>query len=215
MNDKKEENNTTRTKVIKVIKKLMKPKVLIGIAICIGIASASWGVKESFFHDGQTTKFGFEDIGELATQSAVCTSVRVEGKDKKLFGVTIPFTQTKYIYTYNSVVKAGIDFSKVKVTDQTGTAKKVYVELPKVKILSTEIDYDSFKVYHEEESIFSPISMEEHNASMKELEKTARKDAVSNGLLDNAYDNAIRMLKAFLEQTYDAKKYTIVFSEKK
>ena len=32
----------------------MKPKVLIVIAICIGIASISWGVKEEFFQDGQT-----------------------------------------------------------------------------------------------------------------------------------------------------------------
>ncbi len=215
LNEKKEQTNHIRKKAIKVLKKLMKPKVLIVIAICIGIASISWGVKEAFFQDGQTAKLGFEDIGELATQSATCTSVRVEGKDKKLFGMTIPFTQTKYIYTYNSVVKAGIDFSKVKVTDRSGTSKKIYVEIPKVKVLSTTIDYDSFKVYHEEESIFSPISMEEHNASMKELEKTARKDAIANGLLDNAYDNAKKMLQAFLEQSYDSKRYTIVFSKKK
>ena len=129
--------------------------------------------------------------------------------------MTIPFTQTKYIYTYNSVVKAGIDFSKVKVTDRSGPSKKIYVEIPKVKVLSTTIDYDSFKVYHEEESIFSPISLEEHNASIKELEKTARKDAIANGLLDNAYDNAKKMLQAFLEQSYDSKRYTIVFSKKK
>lgn len=62
---------------------------------------------------------------------------------------------------------------------------------------------------------FLPISMEEHNASMKELEKTARKDAIANGLLDNAYDNAKKMLQAFLEQSYDSKRYTIVFSKKK
>ena len=95
MNEKKEQTNHIRKQAIKVIKKLMKPKVLIAIAICIGIASISWGVKEEFFQDGQTAKLGFEDIGELATQSATCTSVRVEGKDKKLFGMTIPFTQTK------------------------------------------------------------------------------------------------------------------------
>lgn len=50
---------------------------------------------------------------------------------------------------------------------------------------------------------------------MKELEKTARKDAIANGLLDNAYDNAKKMLQAFLEQSYDSKRYTIVFSKKK
>ena len=69
MNEKKEQTNHIRKKAIKVLKKLMKPKVLIVIAICIGIASISWGVKEEFFQDGQT------EIGRASCRERVFRAV--------------------------------------------------------------------------------------------------------------------------------------------
>lgn len=194
--------------------KYLNPKSLILLIACVVFAILAFGVKSHFSAEGTTTKLGFEDIGELATQSATCTSFFEEDKDRKILGVSIPFTQTKYIYTYDTVVKAGIDFNKVKV-HKNGKSKEIYVDIPKIKILSVAVDYDSFKVYHEEESIFAPISMNEHNEAMKKLQKKAQKDAINNGLLDNAYDNAKRILKSFIEQTYDPNEYTINFSKQK
>ena len=43
------------------------------------------------------------------------------------------------------------------------------MHLPEVEIISCDIDKDSFKLYHEDDNIFSPISMEEHNDALKEL----------------------------------------------
>lgn len=211
MNELHEEKKSKRKKI--KFYKLLKPKFIIPIVVVIAISSLAIGIKVNYNKDGATTRLGFEDIGELATQSANCTSIRVEDKDRKLFGVSIPFTQTKYIYTYDTTVKAGIDFSKVTV--KPIKANEIYIDIPEIKILSIDVDYDSFKIYHEEESIFSPISMEEHNDSMKDLEETAKKDAISNGLLDSAYDNAKNILKAFLKQTYDPQKYKFKFSEMK
>ena len=51
---------------------------------------------------------GFEDIGELATQEANCTEVNVTEDVRKLFGIDIPFTQSKYIYSYKCDRKGGI-----------------------------------------------------------------------------------------------------------
>ena len=51
------------------------------------------------------TKLGFEDIGELATQAAYCTEVNVTEGARELFGLTIPFTQSKYVYSYDVVIK--------------------------------------------------------------------------------------------------------------
>ena len=67
----------------------------------------------SYQTDGKVTQIGFENIGELATQSVTTTSVRVETKDRKLFNISIPLTESKYIYTYNTNIKAGINFSDV------------------------------------------------------------------------------------------------------
>ena len=127
MNELHEEKKPKRKKI--KFYKLLKPKFIIPIVVVIAISSLAIGIKVNYNKDGATTRLGFEDIGELATQSANCTSIRVEDKDRKLFGVSIPFTQTKYIYTYDTTVKAGIDFSKVTV--KPIKANEIYIDIPK------------------------------------------------------------------------------------
>ena len=171
-------------------------------------------VEKHFRSEGKVTKLGFENIGELATQSATGTSVWVEEKDRDIFGASIPFTQSKYIYTYDTEIKAGINFEDIKVDDSKMEAtKKIKVKLPKIRTLSNEIDLESFELYHEEESIFTPISIKEHNDSMIKLKKKAEKTAIKNGLYKNAYDNAKKLITAFLGQAYDLEKYDLEFSE--
>lgn len=165
-------------------------------------------------HQTQTTKIGFEDIGELATQVAYCEEVGVTDEARTLFGLTIPFTQSKYIYSYNVTIKAGYDFTDInyKIYNKT---KKIKVKLPKMKILGTQIDENSFKVYHEDESIFRRISLQENNKELNNLKKRAEKDAVANGLYENARSNAETILKGFFGKNYDLDKYTISFVDKK
>ena len=114
--------------------------------------------------ESKTTKIGFEDIGELATQSAYCTEVNVTEAAREFFGVEIPFTESKYIYSYDIVIKAGFNFEEIewKLNDH-----RIEVKLPETKILSSEIDLDSFKLYHEDESIFRQITMNENNEALK------------------------------------------------
>ena len=45
------------------------------------------GVGKYFMTESKSTKIGFEDIGELATQSAYCTEVNVTEAARELFGV--------------------------------------------------------------------------------------------------------------------------------
>lgn len=142
------------------------------------------GIKKSFFTESKTTKLGFEDIGELATESCVMTEIDVVDKSRKLYGVNVPFTQTKYIYSYDVIVKAGIDFSQVDWDEAENNTVNVIV--PEVKVLSKELKKDSFKVYHEEESIFTNVTLEENNKALTKLEDTALKDAIDNGLYDRA-----------------------------
>ena len=81
--------------------------VLIAAAV---LSAGVFGLKSLFSTDGKTTRLGFEDIGQLATQAAYCTEVKVAEKSAELWGLTIPFTQSKYIYSYDVEVKAGFDF---------------------------------------------------------------------------------------------------------
>lgn len=196
---------------LKVFKKYIGKKVIVGIAVLVIVVTIVIGLKEFISFESKTTKIGFEDIGELATQVAYCTNLNVVDNSRDLLGVTIPFTQSKYIYSYDIVIKAGINFEDIE-WDTNGD--KIEVKLPEAMVLSSDIDFNSFKIYHEEESIFNQITMAENNEAMKNLKQKAEEDAIKNGLLKNASTNAETMLTAFFGKAYDLEKYEIIFKDK-
>lgn len=182
------------------LKKKLK-RVLTLIVVCvILIALIVIGVSKFLLNDGKTTKLGFEDIGELATQSVISTQVEVSSAAREFFGRQIPFTESKSIFSYDVEIKAGIDFSDIR-WDVTETS--INVNLPETKVLSAEIDLDSFKVYYEKESIFRKISLEDTNSALADLEEKAVTSALENGLLEKATENAKVLIANFFAQEYD------------
>ena len=206
----------SRNKLQKVLDIKFIIAVIIIILLCAVLVYTRKEAKSNYVSDEKITEIGFENIGELATQSVTTTTVRVETKDLKLFNVSIPLTQSKYIYTYNTTIKAGINFSDVKwqLGDTDDTSHNIYVDIPEVKTLSADIDLDSFKVLHEENNIFSPITLTEHNDSLIQLRENALSDAINSGLYDRAHDNAKTILTSFISQVYPSNEYNIIFSER-
>lgn len=206
----------SRNKLQKVLDIKFIIAVIIIILLCAVLVYTRKEAKSNYVSDEKITEIGFENIGELATQSVTTTTVRVETKDLKLFNVSIPLTQSKYIYTYNTTIRAGINFSDVKwqLGDTDDTSHNIYVDIPEVKTLSADIDLDSFKVLHEENNIFSPITLTEHNDSLIQLRENALSDAINSGLYDRALDNAKTILTSFISQVYPSNEYSIIFSER-
>ena len=206
----------SRNKLQKILDIKFIIAVIIIILLCAVLVYTRKEAKSNYVSDEKITEIGFENIGELATQSVTTTTVRVETKDLKLFNVSIPLTQSKYIYTYNTTIKAGINFSDVKwqLGDTDDTSHNIYVDIPEVKTLSADIDLDSFKVLHEENNIFSPITLTEHNDSLIQLRENALSDAINSGLYDRALDNAKTILTSFISQVYPSNEYNIIFSER-
>lgn len=206
----------SRNKLQKVLDIKFIIAVIIIILLCAVLVYTRKEAKSNYVSDEKITEIGFENIGELATLSVTTTTVRVETKDLKLFNVSIPLTQSKYIYTYNTTIKAGINFSDVKwqLGDTDDTSHNIYVDIPEVKTLSADIDLDSFKVLHEENNIFSPITLTEHNDSLIQLRENALSDAINSGLYDRALDNAKTILTSFISQVYPSNEYNIIFSER-
>lgn len=206
----RKEKKTKNSKVSRFVSRnfgtILKLALLMAIVAAIGVGVRVINVSES-----KTTKIGFEDIGEMATQSAYCTEVNVTEDAKELYGMRIPFTQSKYIYSYDIVIKAGYDFNEIEWKEKN---KTIEVKLPEAKVLSNELDMDSFKVYHEEESIFSKITLEENNDAVKKMKLNAQENAIANGLLENARSNAETMLTGFFADEYDLDEYKIVFKDK-
>lgn len=130
---------------------------------------------------------------------------------RKLFGIDIPFTQSKYIYSYDVVIDAGYDSTQIEWSENN---KTIEVKLPEPMILSNEIDLDSLVVYHEQESIYNQITLEETNQALQELKSTAEQDAINNGLLERARTNAETILTGFFSNVYDLEEYEIIFTDK-
>ena len=128
------------------MKKIKLPWLAIALVAVLAVGIGAGYLGNNLIHDGKTTQLTFEDIGELATHAAYCTEVNVTQAERELFGLSIPFTQSKYIYSYDVILKAGYDFSQItyEVDEESQT---IEVRLPQVQILSSELDLDSFQVY--------------------------------------------------------------------
>ncbi|MBO4902343.1 MAG: DUF4230 domain-containing protein [Lachnospiraceae bacterium] len=157
---------------------------------------------------GDIIKAGLADIGELATEEYYYTGVESFDSSKSYKGFNIPLTTTRFIYSYDGVIKAGIDFTAIEV-EKDDLKKLIVVKLPKSKILSSEIDENSFKLYDEKQSIFNPLSVSDVNDTIKDLKAKAEADAEKKGVLERADKNAVKMIKQLLVSTYDLSDYTI------
>jgi hypothetical protein len=212
MNSEKKEIETEKKRKNIFESKFFKTKLfkvlLVGIIAIILIVLIGLNLKNYILNQGQTTRIGFEDIGELASQSYTLTEVESTEKARELFGVKVPFTESKIIYSYDVIIKAGYDFDKIKWEEK---GKTILVYLPQAKVLSKELDLDSFKVYHEDESIFRPIKLVEENDAKEQMIKRAEKDAIDKGLFKAAEENAKKIIKSFLMKKPDYKNYDIKF----
>ena len=168
------------------------------------------GVGSEEQYKSRTTDLGLKNIGELATQAGYFRNVQVIRGARDLWGVEIPFTQSSYIYSYDGVIKAGIDFEKVEINADNST-KEIHVKLPEVKVLNTTIDEDSLQVYDEQNSIYTPLTVSKMNESIADLKREAEETAIANGLLENARTNAEMLIRGYLTSVYDLQVYTIVF----
>lgn len=181
------------------------------VIVILVVLVLGFGVNRVLKIESDTTKIGFEDIGELATQSAYCTQVNSINDYRTLFNtINIPFTQSKYIYSYDVKIKAGYDFEEIDLKENEAS-KTLTVTLPAPKILSSEVDFDSFKVYHEDESIFNNVTLKDQNEVNKTMIAKAEKSAIDNGLYENAAENAEVILTGFIGNVYDLDEYKIVF----
>ena len=212
-----EENNVQKPKKEFFSGKINRNLFLICLAIiliCITIIAGMLVQTRKNKVESRTVAFGLRDIGELVTQAGYFTNVQKNNKDQKLFGVSVPFTTSQYIYSYDGIVKAGLNFSELEI--QVDDANKIVtVTMPEVKIFDISIDNDSLKIYDESQSIFTPLHITDLNDAQIKLKEEVRQTAIDNGILEGAARNAKTLISGFLSGTLDLKDYTIEFEEQK
>ena len=158
------------------------------------------------------TAFGLKDIGELATQAGYFTGVQSIEKKKEFLGITLPFSQSSYVFSYDGVVKAGLNFGDIGI-ELNEKDHIIHITLPEIKILSVEIDPDSFKEYSSSGSFITPLQVSDVNLSLSKLKEKVLESAIANGIKENAMDNAKLMIRGFLAGCYDLSIYRIEFEE--
>lgn len=193
-----------------------RPRSVVFFVLLLVAALAALGVfglQQTGFIS-KTTAFGLKDIGELTTQAGYFTTVQTIKKSREVLGVEVPGTQSNYVYSYDGTIKAGIDFKDIGL-DVDETNKVITVTFPEFRILSTEINDDSFVLYNDGANLFTSLKLQDVNKSNAELKKDARDKAIQNGILDNARANAEVLIRGFLAGMYDINSYTIKFLPEK
>lgn len=162
-------------------------------------------------YDSKTIDFGLEDIGELATQAGYYTNVNmITNPNRTIAGVPVPGTSSKAIMTYRGVIKAGVDFDQIQI-EVNDEQKMVSLTMPPARILSNEIDLNSFEKFDESNSIFNPINIESYNQSLIEMKTKAESQAVENGILEAAKSNAEVLIQSMFKNVNGAEEYSIQF----
>ncbi len=115
----------------------------------------------------------------------------------KFMNLNIPLTEKYFLLKYNGYIKAGVDFSRIKV-DVNETS--VHVTMPKAQILDIVIDENSVHVYDESDNAFNPIKISDYNEALKKEKETMRRDALNQGILKDANQQAELAIKSLLEE---------------
>ena len=166
-------------------------------------------VEEKTTIDVTALSDGLHDIGILVTEEYYFTDIVDYSESLQLFSsFKIPFTETSYIASYDGVVTAGINFSDITVVwqEDTGTLQIV---LPKASVQNVDIDPESFLLRSSKNGIGTKLTVDDVNESLIELERTAKENALSKGLLDRADENAVHLVENFVKSVMGDEKYTL------
>lgn len=136
-----------------------------------------------------------EAISELATVSYNYTDLGQYESSKEFYGTKLPFTTSKFLLTYDGIIKAGINMSGVQVSIE---GQHVIVVLPKATILSHEIDETSMKVFDEKNSVFNPFTVEDYAGFYADQKARIEHKAIDKGLLAEAQDQGAATIRSMI-----------------
>lgn len=165
-------------------------------------------VEKEVVISGKTIEAGLNNIGKLSTAEYYYTHVQTYDSSKEINGFKIPFTTSKFIYSYDGTICAGIDFTQIDV-EKDDNSKKITVILPAIEIISSDVEQDSFKLYDEKNSIFNQYDITDFAASFEDLKISEEKKAIEKGLYNRAKENAKSIVENFMKGSYNVEDYEI------
>lgn len=156
----------------------------------------------------ETIRDGLNEMGFLLTEEYYFTEVVSFSSIKKLLGIEWKFTESSFLASYDGVVEAGIDCTKISV-EKDEEQKTILVTLPEAEARPANVDPNSLVVYSEKEGTGNRISVEDYNNSLIALESAAGQKAIDRGLLERADANAETLVRAFVGSLVDLSQYQL------
>lgn len=185
----------------------MKKKLLISVAVIAvlgALAGAFFGGIKYLEYQNEKNKPTVDtislseelsEISELATMEYNYTNTVSYDSHLDFYGYRIPFTTNFFIISYDGTIKAGVDLSKAQITLE---GEIITVTLPPAKIISHEIDYDSFQALDESYSIFNKITITDYASFTADQNSKMEEKALASGLLNKARENAVLVVRSFI-----------------
>ncbi|GEK35051.1 DUF4230 domain-containing protein [Kurthia sibirica] len=182
-----------------------KMKWLLGIGL-VAIVIATIFFTKMFFesNEKQTVSAVVEQISNLneLTTAEAYTKVVIERENNKLFGkeisVDFPGTKQNILVVIPGHVKSGVDLSGLTAEDVKINEEKKTIELtiPKPKIMGEpSLELTKVKVFSSEGLFRDEATVKEGYSLANEAQEEMVKEAVANGLLEQAAINAKKSLK--------------------
>ena len=136
-------------------------------------------------------------IQDLALVKYNYTGVIGYKDNMKFLNIDVPLTEKHFLLKYNGYIKAGVDFSRVKVEVNE---KHAHVSIPKPKITDAVIDENSVEVYNESDNAFNPIKIADYNKAVMREKNTMISEAEKRGILKEATSQAKLAITSLLKE---------------
>ena len=196
----------------------LRTKVFLGLALCAVLAAALFGAfllgasRQKGAGEpvitGTTLGEQLKAVQELVSVEYYYTNMGKFEDQIDFYGWKVPFTTKVFIVSYDGIIKAGVDLSRVDVVVDEA-AQTVEVSLPEGTILSHEILEDSIEVFDESKNIFNQISISDYTGFTSDQKGTMEQKAIERGLLSSAEEKAYDAVQSFLSLLPGMEEYTL------
>ena len=141
-------------------------------------------------------RLGRLETVEYVLQVAIDLKSEPQSTWKRVVGI---FGTDKILLLASGEVVAGVDLSRLKVTDITVQEDRITLRLPPPEIFHTRIDNKETRVYLREKGILYPLDKNLESQARMKAEKEIYNWALSHNILDKAQKNAQIQLEKFLQ----------------
>ncbi|WP_296114724.1 DUF4230 domain-containing protein [uncultured Anaerococcus sp.] len=193
-------------------------RLILGLlaAIVIVFVSYFFGMKGGLFKakeeiTSETIKNQIVSVKELTSLKYKYTNVGSFENQAEFYGVKLPFSQKKFIISYDGEVNAGIDLDKAQV-EINDDSKRIEISIPEAKILNHFIDEDSLTIFDEKNSIFNQLEIKDFSDFRKSEMKKVEKDLNSKGFLEEADEKTKEAIVEILKINPLLEEYEIQFN---